>query len=361
MASRRVRLIMTATTVAALLAGPTAWGQPSAADRETARSMMQEGRDLRDKGDPKGALQRFKAADDIMHVPTTSLEVARAQVSLGLLIEALDTIAMMRKTPPQPDDPAPFKDARVKADELGTQIEAKVPSLVITVTGAKDGDSPAISVDGVSLPAAAAMLPRKVNPGQHVVAAHSASGDAREEVEVADGEKKEVSLVLVSGEAAENNTQEPGADQGQTASHGPGPIFWGGVVVGGVGLAAGAIAGILTLSKAGSLSNECTTPHKTCTSANNGSSDLSAANSFATISDVGFIVAAAGAGVAIVSLILGHKPAAAAAPASAPPADQDGPATSDPSTAPETPAATESKLQVTPWIGFGSAGVTGTF
>ncbi|HEX4448937.1 MAG TPA: hypothetical protein VH044_19485, partial [Polyangiaceae bacterium] len=93
--------------MAALLAAPSAGAQPSAADRETARSMMQEGRDLREKGDLKGALQRFKAADDIMHVPTTSLEVARTQVSLGLLVEALDTIANIHKVPPAADEPAP--------------------------------------------------------------------------------------------------------------------------------------------------------------------------------------------------------------------------------------------------------------
>jgi hypothetical protein len=356
MASRRVRLTMTATAVAALLAGPTAWGQPSGADRETARSMMQEGRDLREKGDVKGALQRFKAADDIMHVPTTSLEVARTQVSLGLLIEALDTIAAIRKVPPQPDDPAPFKDARVKADELGAQIESKVPSIVISVTGAKDGDTPAISVDGVSLPAAAATLPRKVNPGQHVVAAHSASGDAREEVDVADGEKKEVSLVLVSGGGGDNSAPETPEQVGAT-SHGPGPLFWGGVAVGGAGLLAGAITGIMTLSKASSVKTEC--KNMMCPTGA-PSSDLSSANSLATISDVGFIVAAAGAGVAVVSLILGHK-SAAAAPASAPPAE-DSPGSTDPAATPEAPpAATESRLQVTPWIGLGSAGVFGTF
>ena len=117
MGSRRVRLTLAATAMAALLAAPSAGAQPSAADRETARSMMQEGRDLREKGDLKGALQRFKAADDIMHVPTTGLEVARTQVSLGLLVEALDTIANIHKVPPAADEPAPFKDARNKADE----------------------------------------------------------------------------------------------------------------------------------------------------------------------------------------------------------------------------------------------------
>src|SRR5580704_4089292 len=206
MGSRRVRLTLTATAMAVCLATPSAWAQVSAADRETARSMMQEGRDLRDKGDLKGALQRFKAADDIMHVPTTSLEVARAQVALGQLIEALDTIAAIRKTPPQPDDPAPFKDARTKADELDAQVEGKVPSLAISVTGAAEGETPAISVDGVSLPAAVSGVPRKVDPGHHVVTARAVSGQAKEEVDVTEGEKKDVQLVLVAG------SEGPGID-----------------------------------------------------------------------------------------------------------------------------------------------------
>ena len=65
-------------------------------DRETARTLMQQGRELTAKGDLKEALKRFKGADDIMHVPTTGLEVARTQAPLGLLVEARDTIARIR-------------------------------------------------------------------------------------------------------------------------------------------------------------------------------------------------------------------------------------------------------------------------
>src|SRR3984957_8477299 len=235
MGSRRVRLTMTAGALAALLAAPGAQAQVSAADRETARSMMQEGRDLREKGDLKGALQRFKAADDIMHVPTTSLEVARAQVALGQLIEALDTIAAIHKTPVLTDDPAPFKDARNKADELDAQVEGKVPSLSITVTGAAEGETPAISVDGVSLPAAAANVPRKVDPGHHVVTARAASGQAKEEVVVTQGEKKEVALVVV---AAGGDTPEANPSPAEPEAAAPhkvptqSALTWGGIAVG---------------------------------------------------------------------------------------------------------------------------------
>ena len=352
MASRRARLTMTASALAMLLAAPGALAQVSAADRETARSMMQEGRDLRDKGDLKGALQRFKAADDIMHVPTTSLEVARAQVALGLLIEALDTVAAIHKTTPLADDPAPFKDARNKADELDAQIEGKVPSLAISVTGAAEGETAAISVDGVSLPAAVAGVPRKVNPGHHVVTARAAAGQAKEEVDVAEGEKKDVQLVLVAGgDNAEGDNATETGPEGPHKVHSPGPLTWGGIVVGGVGLVVGSVTGLMTLSKASSVKTEC--PTMKCSG--QGLSDLNSGNSLGTVSTIGFAVAGAGAAVAIVSLIVGHRPGGAA-PASAPPTDPDA-APADPSAAP----APESHLHVTPWIGVGSAGFFGTF
>jgi hypothetical protein len=358
MGSRRVRLTMTATAVATLLAASGASAQVSAADRETARSAMQEGRDLRDKGDLKGALQRFKTADDIMHVPTTSLEVARAQVALGLLVEALDTIAAIHKTTPLADDPAPFKEARTKADELDAQVEGRVPSLAITVTGAAEGETPAISVDGVSLPAALGGVPRKVDPGHHVVTARAASGQAKEEVDVAEGEKKDVALVIVAGsgdgtEGDNNAPSEPGAEGSRNVVHSPGPLTYGGIVVGGIGLVVGSVTGLMTLSKASTVKSDCT-KNKTCTAPDDISA-LNSGNSLATVSTIGFAVAGAGAVVAVVSLIVGHR-APGSAPASAPPADPDAaPAGEAP------PPAPESRLHVTPWIGVGSAGFVGTF
>lgn len=358
MGSRRVRLTMTASALAALLAAPGAHAQVSAADRETAQSMMQEGRDLRDKGDLKGALQRFKSADDIMHVPTTSLEVAKAQVALGQLVEALDTIAAIRKSPQAADDPAPFKDARVKADELDAQVEGKVPALNITVTGAGEGENPAISIDGVSVPAAAAGLPRKVDPGHHVVTARAMNGQAKEEVDVTEGEKKDVALVLTTGGSGEtaggdNQPAEGGPETPHNVVHSPGPLTWGGIAVGGLGLVVGGVTGIMTLGKASSVKTEC--PTMKCTS-QQGINDLNSGNSLATVSTIGFAVAGAGAVVAVVSLIIGHK-GSEAAPASAPPADPD----AAPGEAPATPPATESHLHVSPWVGIGSAGVLGTF
>ncbi|HEX3772774.1 MAG TPA: hypothetical protein VHV30_17970, partial [Polyangiaceae bacterium] len=271
---------------AVVLGSSMAHAQVSPADRETARSMMAEGRDLRDKNDLKGALQRFKAADDIMHVPTTALEVARTQAALGLLVEALDTVEAIRKLPTKPDDPQPFKDARAKADEIDTQIEAKVPAVTITVTGAAEGDTPAVSIDGASLPAGALGVARKIDPGHHVITAHAASGDAKEEVDVAEGDKKDVTLTLGAGEKpAEGAGTEEGAKS--DVVHTPGAVTWAGIVVGGAGLLAGSITGLMTLSKASTVKGEC--KNMVCVTGQQ-TSDLDSANSLATISTVGFIV-----------------------------------------------------------------------
>ncbi len=353
MASRHVRFTLTAVALASMIAVPAAAAPTSAADRETARSMMQEGRDLRDKGDLKGALQRFKAADDIMHVPTTSLEVARTEVALGLLVEARDTIAAIHKTPAQPDDPTPFKEARVKADELDAQLEGKIPTLTIHVTGATEADSPAVAVDGVSLPSSVASLPRKIDPGHHVVTARAAGGEAKEELDIGEGEKKDVQLTLVAG-GSSGGQEDNGPADVRPVVHTPGPLTYGGIVVAGVGLVAGTVTGILELSKASAVKSEC---HNKQCNPGTPSSDLSSANSLATIATVSFAVAAAGAVVAVVSLVIGHK--GSSATQSAPAGEPESNPGSDPNS--EAPPPAESRLHVTPWIGAGTAGVFGTF
>ena len=105
----------------------------------------------------------------------------------------------------------------MKADELDAQVEGKVPSLNITVTGAAEGENPAISIDGVSVPAAASGLPRKVDPGHHVVTARALNGSAKQEIDVAEGDKKDVALVLTSGGATEPGGENPPPEGGPEA------------------------------------------------------------------------------------------------------------------------------------------------
>jgi hypothetical protein len=339
MASRRAP-IAAVLVAASLLAGTAARAAPSAADRETARSLMQEGRTLRDKGDMAGALRRFQAADSIMHVPTTGFEVAKTQVALGLVVEALDSIAAIRQTPEKANDPPQFKEARQNADKLEASLEGRVPALTIVVKGAAAGDTATVAVDDVALPAAVVGLPRKVDPGHHVVVAKTEHAEGKQEVDVTGGQQKEVQITLVATATepvAETPPPAPPAEETPPApatSHGPTTLTWVGVALAGAGVAVGSVAGIVSLSKKSLLQNECA--NEICGPTSYPT--LDSANSFATISTIAFAAAGVGAGVAVVTLLVGHSTP------SAPPASQP----------PEA-------LRVAPWIGLGSAGLRGSF
>jgi hypothetical protein len=339
MVSRRT--LGVACVLASLLATTSAHADPTPADRETARTLMQQGRELTAKGDLKQALKRFQGADDIMHVPTTALEVAKTFVALGQLVEARDFIAAIHQIPPRPNEPQPFKDARAKADDLDASLNGRIPSLTITLKGLPDGEQATVSVDGTAIPAGALGLPRAVDPGHHVVTAKLASktstGDGTTQVDVKEGEQKpvEVALTVTAVPQAEQPAAAPAEAEAPppTRVHTPTVITWVGIGVAGAGVIAGTVTGIMSLSKKSALSKECA--NDTCGPSSD--SDYDAANTYATISTIGFIAAGVGAGVALVTLIVGH--------------DEPAP--------PPPPA--ETGLVVHPWIGLGTGGVGGTF
>jgi hypothetical protein len=334
------RALTAAWVLAAMLVPTAALADPTSADRETARTLMQQGRDLRDKGDLKEALKRFKGADEIMHVPTTALEVARTQVALGLLVEARDSIATIRHNQAKPGEPTPFRDARGKADELDASLSGRIPSLTITLKGTPDGEAPVISVDGAPIPAAAAGLSRMVDPGHHVVVAKSPHAEGQQEIDVRVGEQKAVEVTLaVTAEKAPAPAPPTDAAADTPAptwrSHGPTVLTWAGIGLAGVGAVVGTVAGVLSMSKKATLQSQCN--NDICGPSQYA--DYDTANTTANISTIAFIAAGVGAGVAVVTLLIGHEEVNV--PASTPPS--------------------EGGLVVRPWIGVGIGGVSGRF
>src|SRR4051812_21534293 len=186
--SRVLSLRWTAATgalIAAVLLGASpASAEPSLSDRETARSLMDDGDAKRDKGDFKAALKSYEAADAIMHVPTTGLEVARAQAQLGMLLEARETLGRVARLPPRPGEPAPFTAARKTAEQLSTDLAARIPSVTVMIANAEPGQTPQLVFDGEAVPPAAAQAPRKVNPGRHTIVARVGTNEKKEEVSV---------------------------------------------------------------------------------------------------------------------------------------------------------------------------------
>ena len=77
MASRKIwSLTLAAALAAALAVSSVAEAAPTAAERETARRLMDEGKARLKANEVARAIEAFQKAHDIMHVPTTGMALA---------------------------------------------------------------------------------------------------------------------------------------------------------------------------------------------------------------------------------------------------------------------------------------------
>ncbi len=275
-------------------------GAQSLADKETARALMDEGDAKRDAKDYKAALAAYEKADAIMHVPTTGLEVARMQAQLGMLLEARETLSRVIRIPAKPNEPAPFTAARKTADQLNEDLAKRVPALQITVTGAEG--TPSVTIDGETIPPAVLSVPRKVNPGHHVIVAKAGSAETREEVDVAEKETKAVAIDLtakpaVADKPAVQTTDEPGGGGGSSTGK---ALMFGGFGVAVVGIGVGAVTGLMSMSKVDDIKQDCVGDK--CLASRAG--DIDDAKSLGNISTIAFAAGGVGAAVGIIGLIM---------------------------------------------------------
>lgn len=335
-----------------IVASSLVWGgsgvraaEPSAADRETARSLMKEGDRYFEAKDFPHALQAYQGAYAVVKVPTTGLSVSKTLIALNRLIEARDVALQVTRIPAAAGDPPMFAKARADAEDWARQLEGRIPSVKATVQGAADASSVQVAIDGAAWPKELAQLPRKVDPGKHVVTA-SAPGyqDVRVEVVVAEGEKKEVTLALqpaagapVVAPAPVAPTAAPGYPGPQpeasapvgppgplpvappppekTATTSPNTLMWAGFAVGGAGIIVGSVTGIMSMSKTSSLKSGDTCPNSRCPPEKE--SDLNSAKTLATVSNIGFGIGIAGAAVGVIALLTAKPATSEKPPASA--------------------------------------------
>jgi hypothetical protein len=309
------------------LAPAPAHGQPAAvrevtpADRETARALLDEGDGKLSRGDVRGALDAYLGADKIMGVPTTGLEVGRAQAKLGLLLEARDTLLRVTRYPQEPGEPEAYTRARAAATALALELVVRIPSLQIEVAGPTDDASIEASVDGVLLPAGTHRHARKVNPGEKVIRVQADGFRAAEQrVAVSEGEQRVVRLRL--------EPLPPGAEPA-----GLSPLVWIGFALGGAGLGVGAVTGIVSLVRTGDLKEQC--QNGVCPAA--AASDIDRAMLLANVSNVALGVGAIGVVLGIVGIAISGDEA---------------------STGGDTEAAA---LELSPMLGPASLGMSGRF
>jgi hypothetical protein len=350
-ASRRLG---TALALSALLAASLVQAQPSAAQKETARSLMAEARELRERGDLEGAFSRFSAADTIMGVPTTGFEMAATQAALGKLVEARETLRRVLALPQSPDDPEPFNEARAKARALDQRLQSRIAALHFMVTGVAASETLVVTVDGEVVPVAVLGMPFRVNPGRHVVVARAGGREAKSEVVALESRTLKVELPLpapqtdaaVPSHVQLDETPAPAPAASTATPKAPPAASSAGVplvayVAGGVGVAGilvGGVTGMMAVSHKNAAARDCVDgqcPPSTW-------DDLDSARSMAAVSTAGFVVGAVGLAIGTSFLLLHDEPTTARA---------------------VTPKARISRLSVTPDLGprGGSLSVSGRF
>jgi hypothetical protein len=205
-----------------------------------------------------------------------------------------------------------------------------------------------VTLDDTPVPNAALGVKRAIDPGPHVVKASADGWEAAQTTfTVADAGTAAAALVLKKASAAPiaaaagpaaapagppATATPPASNDVPSGSDGSTQRTIGlvGMIVGGAGLATGAITGLLAMGKHSTLTGEC----KGSVCPPSASSDLSSYHSLGTISTIGFIGGAVlGGGGAILFFTAPHG----------------------------SPAAPATGTTLTPYVGLGSLGAVGTF
>ena len=313
----------------ALIAVAGAAHAQSAADRETARALMDDGFARRDAMDHSGALERFEAADALMHVPSTSMEAARSQLALGLLVEARDRLQTLLRLAPKPGEPTAFAEARAEAQSLSSDLAVRIPSLKLTLRGVPAGQVARVSVDGADVPAATLIAPRKLNPGVHIVVARLGAREVKEQTALRERDTKELLVDFSAArEPIPNATIPPPSARESAPSRTPRALAYLGLGVAGGAIVAGTVAGVVAVSDKNAAKSGCTADNRCPPSTY---ANIDGARTAGSLATAAFLVAGVAGAAGVVGWVLTREPT-------------------------RTTGATAS-----PWIGPGSAGVTGRF
>jgi hypothetical protein len=225
-------------------------------------------------------------------------------VGLRKFVEAQETYLRIIREGVPPGSPPAFTKAFQDAQKEIKAIPPRLGWVTLTVSGA---NAFIVSIDSTEVPKAALDVKRAVNPGNHVVKA-SADGYVANETTftVGEGESAAVSMTLEpmptspSAKAPTPPTAKTtittasgaqiGAD-GRPRASTQRTLGFVALGIGGAGLVAGSITGLMAISRHGELQTRC--PGGACPPEEQKTLDNY--RTFSTVSTIGFIVAGAGA------------------------------------------------------------------
>lgn len=333
-----------AVMVVCMLSGTV--GAATDEERAGARAAAAEGQKAFDEGRFADAVDFFTRAESLVHAIPHLVYLGRSYAKLGKLVKAREAYLKAKREQLPDGAPGPIRAAQEAAASELPDIEARLARITIVVENAGT-KSPRVAMDGATVPSALLGVPYPTDPGTHTLVAEAEGmKSAPVQITLAEGGQQQVVLKL---EASSDAPTVPVEDQPGTGTSvttddlkkpsGMSTMRLGSYIgfgVGAVGLALGTIFLIGANSDkadADSLFNSC--KNAGCTSEQQViiegvDKDADAGYTRATI---GYVVGGVGiaAGATLLVLDLTKSDSNAKAPS------------------------------VTPWVGLGSAGVSGRF
>jgi hypothetical protein len=340
--------LVSTLTISLVAPAALAQNQPQAESVAAARSLGMQGIKLADAGDCNGAIEKLSRAESLYHAPSILSRLGECQVKVGQIVLGTENLNRVVREQLEPTAPKAFRDAQERAKGVLAAALPKIAHLTVRVDPANV--NPQITVAGAPIPAALIGIERPTDPGTHEVVV-SAPGylEQKTSVTLAEGGSQDISVKLEKDANAAAATPPPVAAQpvvttapvappSDTSPKKSNTLAYVSLGIGGAGLLVGGITGFLALGKksdlTGCVENKCPSSQQ---------DTLDGAKSMATVSTVGFAVGFVGVGVGVVLLLTGNNNSASLA---------------------TTKVAKRERLdrvQVQPWIGAQSAGVSGTF
>jgi hypothetical protein len=334
-----------AALLCAAIARPALAQDAQAENIAAARSLGIQGVQLAEAGRCSEAIEKLSRAEALYHAPTILGRLGECQVDVGQIVLGTENLNRVVREQLPPNAPAAFRDAQDRARRVLGPALARIGRLTVEVEP-KEAQA-TVTVSGAPVPKALFGVERPTDPGKHEVVANAPGYfPAKTSVELAEGGKQTVTLRLTPDPSAAapppvappptqvepvptHDTRPP-----PQAEHGGGNKTLAFVLlgVGGAGIVTGSVTGLLALGKKGDL--DC--PDKQCSGA--AADDLDSANTMALVSTIGFAVGIPAAAVGTILLVTGSSG-------------------SEKSGAKAEPK----RFAATPYVGVGSAGVTGTF
>jgi hypothetical protein len=346
----RIRGSASALLVGVALLAPIAGAQTTDDQRSGARAAATAGGQAFQDRKWADAVDMFTRAESLVHSPVHLLYLARSYDKLGQLVKARENYIKITNEDLPAGSSQPAREAKASAEKELEALEPRVPYVSVVVQGA--GPKPVtVTMDGVQVPAALLGVPRPVDPGDHRFEALAEGMDsAVSQISVRESRSETVVLTLHPSTPSAVPAAAPSAapptypvgyapgvqppPQADSDHHGPSPLTWVALGVGVVGLGVGTVFALNESSKESDANKACPPVGCSTAGATHASSLDGDARSARTVSIVGFVAGGLGlaAGVTLLVLTMPHHDAAAA-----------------------------TATTVSPWVGLGSAGVSGRF